>query len=54
MTTEEMISSGMSLNQAGFWVTDKMPEHLLKGLKKNESDNKGSHRHANDGEVMAG
>jgi hypothetical protein len=54
MTSDEMISSGMSLNQAGFWVTEKMPEQLLKGLKENESHNKGSKRNASDGEVMAG
>lgn len=54
MTSDEMISSGMSLNQAGFWVTEKMPEHLLKGLKENESNNQGSKRNANDGEVVAG
>ena len=54
MTSDEMISSGMSLNQAGFWVTEKMPEQLLKGLKENESHNKSSKRNASDGEVMAG
>jgi hypothetical protein len=54
MTSDEMISSGMSLNQAGFWVTEKMPEQLLKGLKDNESNNKSSKRNASDGEVMAG
>jgi hypothetical protein len=54
MTSDEMISSGMSLNQAGFWVTEKMPEQLLKGLKENESNNKSSKRNASDGEVMAG
>jgi len=54
MTSDEMISSGMSLNQAGFWVTDKMPEQFLKGLKENESNNKSSKRNANDGEVVAG
>jgi hypothetical protein len=54
MTSDEMISSGMSLNQAGFWVTEKMPEQFLKGLKENESNNKSSKRNANDGEVVAG
>ncbi len=54
MTSDEMISSGMSLNQAGFWVTEKMPEQFLKGLKENEDHNKGCHRNANDGKVLAG
>jgi hypothetical protein len=54
MTSDEMISNGMSLNQAGFWVTEKMPEQFLKGLKENESNNKSSKRNANDGEVVAG
>lgn len=54
MTSDEMISSGMSLNQAGFWITEKMPEQFLKGLKENESHNKSSKRDTSDGEVMAG
>ena len=54
MTSGEMISNGMSLNQAGFWIADKMSEQFLKGLKENESHHKSSASNANDGEVMAG
>ena len=54
MTPDEMLSSGMSTNQAGFWVTSKMPEHRYIRTEGNEDHNKGSQRHASDGKELAG
>lgn len=40
MTPEEMIKKGMSLNSAGFWVTESMPINKFKQLKENDESKK--------------
>ena len=37
MTTEEMLAAGMSLNKAGFWVSEKMPERLKEHYEHNDA-----------------
>jgi hypothetical protein len=54
MTSDEMVSSGMFINKAGFWVSSKMPEHRFTRTEGNESNNESGKRNANDGEVVAG
>jgi hypothetical protein len=34
-TPEEMLALGMSLNDSGFWVTEKMPERMKKRANEN-------------------
>ena len=36
-TTEEMMAKGMSLNKAGFWITEKMPEAVSNLRRQDEA-----------------
>jgi len=36
-TPEEMMAKGMSLNKAGFWITEKMPEAVSNLRRQDEA-----------------
>lgn len=37
LTPEEMMAKGMSLNKAGFWITEKMPEAVSNLRRQDEA-----------------
>jgi len=44
MTPDEMLKQGMSTNNAGFWITKKMPENRYARTEGNETLQQGSER----------
>jgi len=40
LTTDEMLSKGMSINHAGFWIGTKMPTNLVQRLSGDSNEDR--------------